>query len=87
MKQKFRSTALSSKQMDFFSIFDFGKEENEIIPIVESPLDYINNAIAEKQSMHSEEKQSGRNWCHMRRMMLRCQVIVPNYSKIKFCIT
>ncbi|EGH2839885.1 hypothetical protein J6187_004489 [Salmonella enterica] len=59
MKQKFRSTALSSKQMDFFSIFDFGKEENEIIPIVESPLDYLNNAIAEKQSMHSEEKQSG----------------------------
>lgn len=60
MKQKISSTSFIGKQMDFFSIFDFEEEENEIIPIVESPLEYINNAIAQKQSMQSEEKHSGR---------------------------
>ncbi|MGS4364097.1 hypothetical protein ACKUTQ_30190 [Klebsiella michiganensis] len=59
MKQKISSTSFIGKQMDFFSIFDFEEEENEIIPIVESPLEYINNAIAQKQSMQSEEKHSG----------------------------
>lgn len=59
MKQKISSTSFIGKQMDFFSIFDFEEEENEIIPIVESPLEYINNVIAQKQSMQSEEKHSG----------------------------
>ncbi|HEC5166150.1 TPA: hypothetical protein R3U69_002715 [Escherichia coli] len=59
MKQKNMPTAFSSKQMDFFSIFDFEKEENEIITIVSSPIDYINDAIATKQSTQLEDKHSG----------------------------
>ena len=59
MKQKIRPTAFCSKQMDFFSIFDFEEEEKEIITIVESPLDYINDAIAAQQSIQSEDKHSG----------------------------
>lgn len=59
MKQKIRPTAFNSKQMDFFSIFDFEEEENDVIKIVESPLDYINDAIPLKQSMQSEVKHSG----------------------------
>lgn len=59
MKQKIRPTAFCSKQMDFFAIFDFEEEEKEIITIVESPLDYINDAIAAQQSIQSEDKHSG----------------------------
>ena len=59
MKQKISSTSFIGKQMDFFSIFDFEEEEKEIITIVESPLDYINDAIAAQQSIQSEDKHSG----------------------------
>ncbi|MGV7963792.1 hypothetical protein QPK13_22825 [Photorhabdus tasmaniensis] len=58
MKQKIRISALSSKQMDFFSIFDFENEENKIEPIVESPFDYINKAVTSKQNIQSEKTAS-----------------------------
>lgn len=56
MKEKFRQTAFSSKQMDFFSLFDFEEEKSEQIPIVESPLDYLNNAISKQQNIQSEDE-------------------------------
>lgn len=54
MIQKFRPTATSKKQLDFFSLFD-SEEEDEIVPIVEMPLEQIYEVYVAERIEPSDE--------------------------------
>lgn len=53
MKQKFRTNDINNNQLSFFSLFDIAEEVKT--QIVDSPKNYLNNAVTSRLNFQSEE--------------------------------